>query len=266
MITVTTLIEETKSAHELISEHGLSLYIETAEHNILFDTGASGSFADNAQKLGIDLSTVDIAFLSHAHYDHGGGLKRFMELNSRAKIYANRRVFNEYWAADGRYVGIDPSLKDSGRFVLAGDELKIDDELSLFTYNNNERKFPMGSYGLLKKEAGELKEDDFLHEQYLKIYDGEEYVLISGCSHKGILNILSWCGDAPRAVIGGFHFMKVKMDDEGKRYLTDVAERLSLIPSKLITCHCTGDAQYVFLNERMNGALMRISTGDRIRV
>ena len=62
----------------LLCEHGLSLYIETTNHKILFDTGRSGVFADNAEKLGIDLDEVDIAVISHGHYDHGNGLSRFL--------------------------------------------------------------------------------------------------------------------------------------------------------------------------------------------
>lgn len=266
MIKITALIEETTSKSELTSEHGLSMYIETDKHKILFDAGASDEFAKNAKKMGIDISKIDIAFLSHGHYDHGGGLSKFISLNDKAKIYANEHVFGEYWAKDGRYVGIDRKLKASGRFVLLGDKADIDEELELFTFNNSVRKYPMSSYGLMKKCDGVLKDDDFLHEQYLKIYDDEGYVLISGCSHKGILNIMDWCGDAPRSVVGGFHFMKVNMDNSGKEYLYDVANTLMAYKSNFITCHCTGEEQYHYLKAHMGDRLTRISTGDTVYI
>ena len=68
------LMENTTKKEDMLTEHGLSLYIETENHKILFDTGQSENFAINAERMGIDLSLVDIAFLSHGHYDHGGGL------------------------------------------------------------------------------------------------------------------------------------------------------------------------------------------------
>ena len=79
------LVENTACA-DIAQAHGLSLYIETEKHRILFDAGPDGALLlSNAEKLGIDLKRVDIAVLSHGHYDHAGGLRAFMELNSSAK-------------------------------------------------------------------------------------------------------------------------------------------------------------------------------------
>jgi 7,8-dihydropterin-6-yl-methyl-4-(beta-D-ribofuranosyl)aminobenzene 5'-phosphate synthase len=75
---ITTLIENKNTENpELISEHGLSLFIEKNGKKILFDTGSSGIFTENARKLSIDISAVDLTIISHGHYDHGGGLKAF---------------------------------------------------------------------------------------------------------------------------------------------------------------------------------------------
>ena len=60
-------------------EHGLSVYVETKKHKILLDTGATGAFAENAKKLGIDLKAIDTVVLSHGHYDHSGGILTFAE-------------------------------------------------------------------------------------------------------------------------------------------------------------------------------------------
>lgn len=70
---ITTLMENTASSDCFTAEHGLSIYIETKDHIILFDSGPSGAFADNAAKLGVDLAKAEMAILSHGHYDHGGG-------------------------------------------------------------------------------------------------------------------------------------------------------------------------------------------------
>lgn len=70
---IITLIENTPGAPGCVHEHGLCLYIETARHTLLMDTGATGAFADNAATLGLDLTRVDTVVLSHGHYDHAGG-------------------------------------------------------------------------------------------------------------------------------------------------------------------------------------------------
>ena len=112
-----TLLENTSCREDLNAEHGLSLYLETGTRRILFDSGQSGIFADNAEKIGIDLSRVDTVILSHGHYDHGGGLLRFLEQNHTASIYASPRCFGDFYNGTEKYIGLDPALKASDRFV-----------------------------------------------------------------------------------------------------------------------------------------------------
>lgn len=90
---ITCLIENTASDEKFIAEHGLSLYVETDKAKILFDMGQSDAFVSNADKLGINLSDVDLAILSHGHYDHGGGLRKFLDINKNAPVYINRYAF-----------------------------------------------------------------------------------------------------------------------------------------------------------------------------
>lgn len=91
-------------------EHGLSLYLEGKGHRILFDTGQSENFAVNAKRLGVDLAAVDLAILSHGHYDHGGGLKRFLELNQKAPVYLSVYAFEPHFNGV-KDIGIDPKLR-----------------------------------------------------------------------------------------------------------------------------------------------------------
>jgi 7,8-dihydropterin-6-yl-methyl-4-(beta-D-ribofuranosyl)aminobenzene 5'-phosphate synthase len=118
--------------------HGLSLYAETEKHRILFDAGPDGDLLmRNAAALGVDLSGVDIAVLSHGHYDHARGMAAFLELNTAAKLYLHRLTLRGHFAheKDGwRNIGLDPELVErfSGRFVLTGDGCVIDEELQLF--------------------------------------------------------------------------------------------------------------------------------------
>ena len=92
-MTITSLLENTAARAGIAAEHGLSLYIETATRRILFDMGQTDLFARNAEALGIDLSRVDLAILSHGHYDHGGGLAAFLEINQTAPVYLTEAAF-----------------------------------------------------------------------------------------------------------------------------------------------------------------------------
>jgi len=122
---IITLAENTSVSEAFRSEHGLSLYIETETHKLLFDVGASSLFAENAEKLGIDLSEVDVLVISHGHYDHGGGLKKFLELNDKAAIYINRKAFENHYSKRDQgeaYIGLDQELFFNNRFVFLDED------------------------------------------------------------------------------------------------------------------------------------------------
>ena len=104
---ITALTENTPFNDNISAEHGLSLYIETEKHNILFDMGQTSLFAENAKKLGIDLTKVDIAVLSHGHYDHGGGLTEFLKINKTAPVYINRYAFGDYYNGTEKYIALE---------------------------------------------------------------------------------------------------------------------------------------------------------------
>ncbi|MCR4891404.1 MAG: MBL fold metallo-hydrolase [Lachnospiraceae bacterium] len=256
---ITVLMENTTKAPSLCCEHGLSLYIETGRHRILFDSGQSGAIIENAAELGVDLSNVDIAVLSHGHYDHAGGLLRFLQRNGSAKVYMNQNAFGGYFNRKDRYIGVDEGLKDSSQIIYTGDEYEIDDNLSLSTCNSRECRVPIDSAGLTMEMDGQRRPDTFRHEQYLLIKeDGRDY-LISGCSHKGILNIENWF--QPDYLIGGFHFMHIEMDDAGKERLQKAAEELLSYKTDYYTGHCTGLEQYEYMKSLMGDRLSYISTG-----
>ena len=191
---ITTLIENTAISPNLTAEHGLSLFVETENVRFLFDAGQTGAFADNARKLGVDLKTADFAVLSHGHYDHGGGMARFLELNRRAKVYANENAFGAYHNGVQKYIGLDPRLRESPRLVLTGDEYTIAPGLTLHTCNDRPLAFPIESAGLTEQVGDFLLPEEFRHEQSVLIEENGTRILLSGCAHKGVLNLLeSFC-------------------------------------------------------------------------
>ena len=259
-----TLMENTACREDLQAEHGLSLYIETGEHRILFDAGQSGAFADNTEKLGVDLSRVDLAILSHGHYDHGGGLKRFLAENATAPVYVNQYAFQPHYNGADKYIGLDPVLAESGRLVPVGEELEIGAGLKLFSCNGWEQVQPADPFGLKVLENGVLRPEDFRHEQYLLVEEAGKRILFSGCSHKGIRNIVHWF--RPDVLIGGFHFMKLDPAGDGAEALETAARELMGYPTVYYTGHCTGERQFAFLKERMGERLHGLSTGCVVEI
>ena len=256
---ITALLENTTKREDMQTEHGLSLYIETENQKILFDMGQTDMFAANAKALGIDLAQVDIAILSHGHYDHGGGLKKFTEINSRAPIFMSKYAFLPHYNGTQKYIGLDTSLETSSQIVFVGDEHKINECLSLFSCNAETRRYSFGCGGLTEKVGDSFIDDDFRHEIYLCIEENGRKILISGCSHKGILDITEWF--SPDTLIGGFHFSKMPLDDTLKK----AAEKLGSADTEFYTCHCTGSEQYIFMKKHMHN-LNYLSCGQTVTV
>ena len=101
------LLENHALDKKLKQEHGLSVYVEKDDFHMVLDMGETGLFMKNAEKLGIDLSKLDAIAFSHNHYDHSGGFARFLELNSKAKIYMSSHAAEPHYNADGKYIGVD---------------------------------------------------------------------------------------------------------------------------------------------------------------
>ncbi len=256
---ITCLSENTCKNKNLTCEHGLSLFIEAEGLKILFDMGQTELFSENAEKLGIDLEAVDFAVLSHGHYDHGGGLKKFLEINKSAPVYLSRYAFGSYYNGTEKYIGLDVSLKESNRLIFTEDELKINNNISLFSCNKKVRKHDLGSFGLNMNIDGQFLPDDFRHEQYLLIKEYGRKILISGCSHKGIMDITEWF--CPDVLVGGFHYSKLELDNK----LSEYAKFLDGFNTDFYTCHCTGVQQYEYM-KRYIKKLRYLSCGDQIEI
>ena len=219
------------------SEWGLSILIEHRGCATLLDAGASGLFAENARKLGVDLAAVNVAALSHAHYDHSDGFDAFFQVNDAAKLFvaASARE-NCYDTEDGKlcYIGV--------------------------------------SRGLFARHAHRIeyvsRPDDFSHEQSIVVKLDEGLAVFSSCSHCGpdvaMAEVHRFMPNQPiRALIGGFHLYDAP--DEEVRAL---AGRMKNEGVELAyTGHCTGERAFKILQEELGEDVIKATkSGLRIEL
>lgn len=270
---ITSLVENT-SQTGLPVEHGLSLHIHLDDgRQILFDMGQRRLFADNAERLDINLADVDMAVISHGHYDHGGGLRTFLGLNSKAKVYINHHAFEPHYSLrdEGlRYIGIDPELATDSRLVFCTDMTRIDENIILFAGVKGERLKPSGNR-LLFGPAKDTN-DDFRHEQSLVIREGGKNVLFAGCAHSGIVNIMQKgihvTGNPFTHVFSGMHLVKSGLTEEKETvFIQSLAAELSTHTNcRYFTMHCTGTVQYELLKREMGDGINYMGCGDVVEI
>lgn len=268
---IVTLLENESAKKELKAIHGLSLYIETKNHKILFDVGPNNFFIKNAKNLGIRLEEVDILVISHGHYDHGNGLLKFMKLNSDATIYISKYAFLEHAKMKGKdhiNIGIKKP-KQLDRFVMIKEDLVIDDEL-LIIANVPYQEQVITDKTLLTYEDGHYVHDEFHHEIYLLVQEEDKKVIFSGCSHKGIENIIEHVETRKKChlthIIGGYHLSRYDaFNFKETDYLTQLSQKLDQREnSQFFTCHCTGEDAFFQLKIHLKEKLNRLKTGDEI--
>lgn len=235
-------------------EHGLSLYIETGDKRILFDTGASGIMADHARRLGIDLSRVDAVILSHGHYDHGGGLMRFLQCNATAPVYISRHAFGDYRNAGGKYIGLEPALRSAPSAVLTDGTEELFP--GVFLHGSISCHDPVDSAGLQTVTQGHWCPDPFDHEQYLLIREQGRTFCFSGCAHRGVVNIARHF--RPDVLIGGFHFKHLP---QGSPEVEAAARKLLALGCECYTGHCTGAQHDPVLQGILGEKLHYLCTG-----
>lgn len=255
-------------------EHGLCLYIEKNDgQKILFDMGLSGMFVHNAELLGLKIADVDIAVISHGHYDHGGGLKSFFQENEKANVYIHKDAFQPHYSIRDtglRYIGIEKDWVEYDRLVFCDKSKDINDNMILFADVEGNSCFPLGNRLLFGPK--ERENDDFRHEQNLLIKEGEKLVLFAGCAHRGIVNILrrakEIAGKAPTHVFAGMHLVKSGLNStEEEIFIAELASELKKYKDTMFyTMHCTGEEQYKKLKSIMSIQIEYLACGDDIMI
>ena len=224
-----------------LGEPAVCYYLQDGDKRILFDTGYSDAAARNAEKMGIDLTAVDMIVLSHGHDDHTGGLLFLPESQRKVPLYAHPAVFSPR-RCDGLSIGAPITQSQAAEHFelrLSKEPVMITEQLMFLG------EIPRGNDFEAQESIGERLENDrwqpdFLPDDSALVYQGKNgLTIITGCSHAGICNIISYaqqlCGEKRiAAVIGGFHLM-----EENRQTSETVRYFKSLRPKRLCPCHCT---------------------------
>lgn len=248
-MTITVLIDNKKQTTALATEWGLSLFVDFENHQYLLDAGQSGAFADNAERLHIDLTQVDAAILSHAHYDHANGLERFFACNQQAPLYVRdgtaEDCYHRIWFFR-KYIGIR-------RGFLVRYKTRIRYIKGCYEINHHVWLIPHDS---VKSPYSPP------HEQSL-VFDTERgLVICSSCSHAGIDTILDQVcellpGKKIYAFVGGLHLFRTSETD-----VRQLASRIATrAPFNLYVGHCTGDHAFAVLREVLGDRVQLLSSG-----
>ena len=270
---IRTLVENHANINrkDLGSEHGLSFLIENQGHFFMSDVGQSGKFADNAAKLGVDISNVEALAISHHHYDHGGGMGRFFEENESARVYLRAAPDVDFVATDNtdtvRYIGLDKGLLSdhAKRIVSITENRVIQPGLHLLVDIPDQYPKPGGDQRLKVRKGREMKPDPFEHELVTVVEGQAGLVLLTGCAHNGVLNMIAAVRNAiPEkpimAVIGGFH-----LHHETPHRVHEIADSLlSMEIPAIYSGHCTGEEAMAILQEVLGHRFHMLYTGLEI--
>lgn len=200
------ILTENNASAGFIAEHGLSYLIEH-DVDVLFDTGATDVFLQNANLLNKDLRHVKTVVLSHGHWDHGNGLKYIKD----KKLICHPGAFQKrYSKARNKEIGIDiPFNNLSDKFEIVKTAKPHPISKNIIFLGEIPRLTSFESQTTFSKLDDET--DDFIMDDSgLVIKHNNEIIVISGCAHSGICNIVEYAKQVTgiqkiRAVIGGFH-------------------------------------------------------------
>lgn len=262
-----TVIVDNIENEGMKGEWGLCIYIEYNGKKILLDTGASGLFAENAGKLGLSLEEVDYAVLSHAHYDHSDGMRKFFQINKKAKFYlregCQENCYAKKWIFT-KYIGIGKGILEEyqHRLVYVSGDYPLMDGVSLLPHKTPGLSLIGSREKMYRKDGRKWKPDDFSHEQSLVFDTPEGVVIFNSCSHGGADNIIrevmeSFPEKKALALVGGFHLC-----GKSEAFVRKLAGEIKKTGIAFVyTGHCTGTKAYGILKEELENKAVQLRTG-----
>jgi 7,8-dihydropterin-6-yl-methyl-4-(beta-D-ribofuranosyl)aminobenzene 5'-phosphate synthase len=267
---IMALIEDYCPSRGLRGEHGLAMYIETARARILFDAGQTDAFIGNAKQLGVELGHIDAFLLSHGHYDHSGGISALYASIAPAKppLYAGPGYSIPKFARSDSGLnanGIPYSARppNSPQAIEVNAPAEILPGIHVLPHiERADGSIPASRFRLV--ENGSERVDGFDDEVSLVIDEPAGLVVVTGCAHRGIVNIVeaaisAFPGKPVAAVVGGFHL--VDATEDVIRRVTEAMARIR--PARILCGHCTGPRAYAALMARLPGRVAWLACGQK---
>jgi len=261
------------------AQHGLSILLEVESQGettrILFDTGTYHEpVMFNARLLAVKPEEADIIVLSHAHYDHTGGLAGILKARGGREIpiIAHPAIFRQCFITKPRFrlIGLIGENtrgnveKLGGRWTLSKEPVQLAPGVTttgeVERVTEFEREVTLESYYV--DEKGVIVRDQIVDDLSLALNVGGQLVVVTGCSHAGIINILkkavevSGCGEI-EAVVGGLHLMEASRE-RIKKTIDDL-KRMGV--KKVYAGHCTGFEAERLLTEDFRENFVRLHAG-----
>lgn len=273
-LTLTVISENRVNNPKLLAEQGLSIYCETNEGTLLFDTGQMHALVHNARQLQLDFKAIRYVVLSHGHFDMAGGLRHLLKEVSPLNVICHPNLFNKkYRVIDGERMDIGVpwermELEEQGaRFILKAHPTEIlpDIWISGEIPRLTDYEYIDETY---QERILESYIHDELHDDMSLIFKTEKgLVVLMGCGHAGPVNTLKHAmritqTDHIHAIIGGMHLHRAPLE----KIERIVANLKKLDPDYLIPLHCCG---FRAINQMFNVFKERVllfNVGDRFRL
>jgi 7,8-dihydropterin-6-yl-methyl-4-(beta-D-ribofuranosyl)aminobenzene 5'-phosphate synthase len=251
-VKITVLCENTVGRLIGTGEHGFSAFIEADQGNYLFDTGSGNSVVSNSLALGKDLRSIRKIFLSHGHQDHTGGLPEVLKLRGKVEVHVHPhvftdrlRVYEENHREMRRFIGIPYKrsyLETLGACFLFNSEFaEVDKNLYLTGEVPRGTEFEKSDPRLFAVVDEKLIPDAFPDDQSLVLDTEKGLVLVLGCAHAGMINIIHHVmnkmkNDRFYAILGGTHLDFLTPD----QVEASVQSLRKISFEKIGVSHCTG--------------------------
>lgn len=266
----TILYDAFGNAENLKRDWGFSVLIEYSGKKILFDTGNNAEiFADNAKALHVDLKDLDFVVISHRHGDHTSGLNYLLKINPKVKIYAPAELFGAFGSTlpKGFYKTVD-TLPNSMRYFNGAEPEAIASgspwEKANFISVDRPAEVAPGIF--LIPTVSNMKGTLELRELSLAIRTPLGLVLIVGCSHPGVEEILSAAtavNPHVHLLLGGLHL--VKTPDSEIEHLADALHDKWKI-DRIAPGHCTGEPAFAKLKQVFGDSYLYAGLGSRVDI